>query len=102
LDDAVWDAVLRRCAEERLIGHLHGAVQDGALPATDAQRAAAAEHFRRTTAVGLHLDAVAVRAATALERAGVDHRLLKGPALATRYPDPARRLAQDVDLLVGA
>jgi hypothetical protein len=49
----------------------------------------------------LRVEALLLEVASALDTAGVEHRVLKGVALAhTTYPDPAWRVFGDVDVLV--
>ena len=51
----------------------------------------------------LHLEAQLRTVVEVLESHGLDHRLLKGPALAnTVYADPLQRYFHDIDLLVRA
>ena len=56
---------------------------------------------RRSAAVALMLEARLVEVVDRLEAARIDHRVLKGPALAhTAYPDASWREFGDIDVLV--
>lgn len=95
------DVLLERVTRERLTGHLVAALRDGRLQApTPVHDAATAAHRRMTWRV-LQLEQVLLRVVDLLAAAGIDIRVLKGPALArTIYRDPAMRTFVDVDVLV--
>jgi len=93
--------VLRRVEEEKLIGVLAAAVAAGHVDVTDAERGALADAHRRAMGEALLLEEMLLRAVAVLDAAGIDHRVLKGAALAhTVHPDPSERSFGDNDLLV--
>ncbi|CCG01334.1 nucleotidyltransferase family protein [Blastococcus saxobsidens] len=101
LDDVAWAELLRRVRAERLPGFLVHAIGSGALAATPQQAVQAKrEHL---VAVGrvLGIETGALQILRQLASAGVQARVLKGPAVAQLdYPDPALRLFVDIDLIV--
>jgi hypothetical protein len=101
LDPTTWTQVLARVDSQRIPGHLMAAVDDGALPVTDEQRAAVRDaHLDACTQV-LRLERRLIDVVDHLETAGIEVVALKGSALAhLAYPDPALRHFGDVDLLV--
>ncbi|MGH9178433.1 MAG: nucleotidyltransferase family protein [Acidimicrobiales bacterium] len=101
LPDGEWRAMLSGVREERLTGLLLYAVEEGAFPVTAEQAAAAAEAHLEATCQCVQLERTLLDVAALLEDAGVDVRVLKGPALARLdYPDPSLRCFRDVDVLV--
>lgn len=103
LDPGTWTAVMAAAHEHRLHGLLAHAIAEGLLPVTPDQAAEAADRHRAALSSCVHLEVVLQRAARALGRAGVQFRVLKGPAHARLdYPDPAMRTFGDIDLLVRA
>lgn len=96
-----WSQLLSEAQFHRVVGLLAAAVHEGQLAAGPDQ----VEEVRRAHAaameVCLSLDADLLSAATILDDAGVEHRVLKGSAFAhLDYPDPSLRVYADVDLLV--
>jgi hypothetical protein len=86
---------------ERMLPALALAVDSGALPTTEAQRAAIAVGHEQAMRVCVMLEHALPGVTARLDRAGVDVRLLKGPAVARLdYPDPSQRAFGDLDLLV--
>lgn len=82
-------------------GLLGGAVEAGALPVTDSQRAEVRDAARGRARVDLCLEHELLATVQVLEDAGVASRVLKGQAWAhTVYPDPSWRGVGDIDLLV--
>jgi hypothetical protein len=103
LDDAGWRALLDSVTRHRLTGLLDRAVAAGALPVTTDQRAEVEAQSIGTAATAVSLERLALRAATTLRGCGIEHRLLKGPALAhSHYADPTQRTFGDVDLVVSS
>ncbi len=103
LDQGDWTALLRTARRERMLGLLALAVADGAVAATDEQ--AAEVHDAHVTALcgDLVRERELIGLAGLLTVSGLDHRVLKGAAVAhLDYPDPALRSFADVDLLVRA
>lgn len=101
LDSTAWAALLALVDDGRVPGFLHEAVTDGALLVTDEQRHDVEERFAAARALVAHLERMLVDVVTLLEQHGIDHRVLKGPAVGNLdYPDPPVRTFGDVDLLV--
>ncbi|UDY33934.1 nucleotidyltransferase family protein [Dermatobacter hominis] len=101
LDDPGADRFVAGAVADRVVGLALAAVDAGAVvvPPAAVERLASAQ--RESAGVALVLEAELLRVAALLTGAGIDLRVLKGPALAhTAYPDPAWREFGDVDLLV--
>jgi hypothetical protein len=101
LDDDEWEGLVATCVDLGLIGLLAAAADAGALPLRDGQgeelSGSAAQASDRSLAVERAAAAHSARLATA----GIDHRVLDGPALVPRvFPAPARRPVVSVDVLV--
>jgi hypothetical protein len=98
-----WQDLLRAAVAERLTGLLAAVVRDGTIRATATQADEATAAHRHATYLNLALEGVLVDAVACLTSAGLDHRVLKGPAVARLdHPDIALRCFTDVDLLVRA
>lgn len=101
LDDGRWRCLLAAVSRQRLAGHLVHAIAEGALPATVEQEAQARHLHLVWLGRVLCLERLLLEVVGTVERAGIDHRVLKGPATAHLvYPDPALRLFVDIDVLV--
>lgn len=101
LADDDWRAVLDTVSTQRYPGFLVSAIAEGAMAATTHQREQAEDLIDTSMVLALRLEQRLLGASSALQRAGVDHRVLKGSAYAALvYPDPALRSFGDVDLLV--
>lgn len=101
LADPDWDHLHRQVAAGRITGALLDAVLGGDLPATDEQARQAALAHRDAMGVAVTLEQDLRRTARILRRAGIDTRVLKGPAVAhLDYDDPGQRDFGDIDLLV--
>ena len=101
LDGTAFAAVLAGAEQHRILGFLGDAVRDGAFPVTEEQWTQVEERWSSWLAHALRVERLLLRAADALDAAGIDFRVLKGVALAhLRYDDPALRVFGDVDLLV--
>lgn len=101
LDDDRWAALVERLRGEKVIGLLAQAVVEKALPATAAQRGTVALEHRRAMSVALVLERELLRMIEYFVAAGIDYRVMKGPAVArTVYPDPAWRTFGDIDVLL--
>ena len=106
LADGVIDSVdpfdaarhLPLMAEHRLTGVAHAAMIAGDLEVDDPELVRGAH--RDAMARSLLLEDVLLAAAEVLDRAGVEHRVLKGAALAHRTGRPELREFGDNDLLV--
>jgi hypothetical protein len=96
-----FSTLLSHAEHHRLVGFVGAAVRDGALVVDADQRAALEEKLEGWLAHALRVEALLLSTTDALERAGVEYRVLKGVALAnTVYEDPALRVFADVDVLV--
>ena len=101
LADDCWQPLLAGARDERVSGLLATAVGDGHFPVTDAQYSQLAEWQNDEAAAALSLERMLLRVDALFRDAGIDYRVLKGPALAhTIYPDPAWRAFGDVDVIV--
>jgi hypothetical protein len=103
LRDVAFDALVDEAVEQHLTGHLLAALGEGAF-AADADQAARAEVAHIAALAGdLLLERLLVRTSRRFAGAGIEHRVLKGPAFAhTVYADPALRSFGDIDVLVRA
>lgn len=101
LPDDGWTAVLTAARRERVTGPLLAAVTSGALAATAEQERQAARVHTRVVEASLRLEQALVDLVERFECAGVDHRVLKGPAIAhLDEPAPWLRGFGDIDVLV--
>ena len=106
LADAVIDAVepfeasrhLPVMARHRLTGVAHAAMLAGDVEVDEPERLV--EAHRRAMARTLLLEDVLLDASEVLDHAGLEHRVLKGAALAHRWSRPELREFGDNDLLV--
>lgn len=86
---------------ERLTGHFQFGVRSGAIRVPDGIHQAANGLHTRAVLRTLLLERALVDIVQALGAAGIDHRVLKGPALArTVYEQPHVRTFVDVDVAV--
>ncbi|MGI9121106.1 MAG: nucleotidyltransferase family protein [Acidimicrobiales bacterium] len=98
-----WRDVLGDAKDARTIGWLAQAVDDGSFATTEAQAEEAYELHAEAMGLALVLERLLLDVVALLSDAGVDHRVLKGSAVAhLDYPDPALRPFGDVDVLVPA
>lgn len=96
-----WSALLRVLVAERLVPVASYAAAAGALDVTPAQRADLLAAHERAMSLVLVLERRLLDSYGALRDAGIDVRVLKGPAVARLdHPDPSWRAFGDVDLLV--
>lgn len=101
LEDEPFDELVRASERHRVLGMLGAAVRAEALATTAQQRDWLEERFRAQLAHCLRVERLALDAVDALDAAGIEHRVLKGVALAhTVYPSPDWRVFADIDLLV--
>lgn len=85
----------------RIAGLLVAAVNCGALPATAEQQEEAAALHLEWMELAVLLESDLLVTVGILEKAGVPHRILKGPSFAhLDYPDPSLRVFGDIDILV--
>ena len=93
--------LLGACEQHRLLGLLAKAVREGLLDLSDDQEETLEEKYRAWLTHALRVERLLLEATSALDRAGIPSRVLKGVALAhTAYDDPSERVFGDVDLLV--
>lgn len=103
LSDDEWRTMLVDARRHRLTGLVTAAVTDGLLPATAEQRRLATQVHASLMAWALRLEFDLLQVVDLLDPAGVDLRVIKGPAVAhLDYPDPALRPYGDIDILVRA
>jgi hypothetical protein len=96
-----WAHLMAVARHERITGLLLNAVLAGDLAVTPDQAEEAKLAHRASMATALMLEATLIETAATLGEAGIDLRVLKGPAVAhLDYPDPALRSFGDIDLLV--
>jgi hypothetical protein len=101
LDEHEWREFLDLVLGQRLDGLLSAATAAGAFSTTGGQEGELDAHRRETAVTTLHLDRSTVGLVEVLAGAGIDYRILKGPAIAyLDYPDPALRPYIDVDMLI--
>ncbi|MGH9268754.1 MAG: nucleotidyltransferase family protein [Acidimicrobiales bacterium] len=101
LGEEQWAGLLALVEDQRISGFLVSAIEDGAMPATDAQAEQAGLAHMRSMHTALLLERLTVELADALGTGGVECRVLKGAAYAhLDYPDPCLRSFGDVDVLV--
>jgi hypothetical protein len=101
VDDATWRALLAGARTHRLSGHLMAAISEGPLQVSQDQVDQAASQHAAAMASSLWLEQLLLEVVERFDAEGVDHRVLKGCAVAhLDYPDPAVRSFGDVDLLV--
>jgi hypothetical protein len=101
VDREVWVRLLDAAGAQRLLGHVAAAVATGVLPVGDEQLGELRTAHLASLATVVLIERSMLDATRALEDRGVDHRVVKGAALAhTLYDDPSERGYGDVDLLV--
>ena len=103
LADDEFASLLWQCEQDRLLGLLGAAVRADVVRVTGHQRDQLDQLLQAWLAHALRVERLLLDAAAALDAAGLEHRVLKGVALAhLAYPDPAWRVFGDLDLLVPA
>jgi hypothetical protein len=96
-----WPLVLAKVYDQRLTGLAVAAAEDGSLDLSSSQAEDLLSRHRDAMLQALALERHLVDLSSALEKAGVEMILVKGPALAhTVYPDPSWRPFADLDFLV--
>jgi hypothetical protein len=101
ISDKDWPIVLSRAYDQRLTGLALAATEDGTISLTSQQVDDLLTRHRDAMLQALALERHLVTLSAAIENAGIEMVLLKGPALAhTVYPDPSWRPFADLDLLV--
>lgn len=101
LDAGDWNRILGEATTGRFTGLLAAMALDGALSLSDAQADALADAHLSSLGRDLLAERTLLWGIQCLDDAGVDHRVLKGAAVAhLDYPDPALRSFADADILV--
>jgi hypothetical protein len=101
LSDLEWRRLIDKARHERMLGLLVATINDAALAVTDEQASEAHEAHVMALAGDLVRERELIGLVELLQRSGIDHRVLKGSAVAhLDYPDPSLRSFADVDLLV--
>jgi len=101
LEEGSWARLLQEATNQRLTGLLAAMVLDGSLEPTDEQEVSLVEAHRASLARDLLVERTVLWAVGRLDDAGVDHRVLKGTAVAhLDYTDAALRSFGDADILV--
>lgn len=97
----MWTAVLDSCRAQRMLGLLWALASEEGVDLDEDQGEQLEHELREALAGDLIRERELLRLVEVLEAAGVEARVLKGPAVAhLDYPDPAMRSFADVDLLV--
>lgn len=100
-DDAAFDTMLGEAVAHRLTGYLLWSANDGRLRLTDDQLQHAADVHDGALAVCLRLERLLLDVHGLFAAAGIEIRVLKGPAIAhLDHLDPAVRTFGDIDVLV--
>jgi hypothetical protein len=103
LDAGDWNHILGEATTGRFTGLLAAMALDEALSLSDAQADALADTHLSSLGRDLLAERTLLWGIQCLDDAGVDHRVLKGAAVAhLDYPDPALRSFADADILVGS
>lgn len=101
LPDAEWAEVVAQVQAGRITWALLDAVVSADLATTDDQARAARTYHQQAMAVAVRLEQLLRTAGGVLRSAGVEHRVLKGPAVAwLDAAAPEQRDFGDIDLLV--
>lgn len=101
LDPDEFAEILQRSMDDRLIGTLAQAASEGSFALLPEQRAQLAELHAAAQGHMLMLERLLLSVTGLFESAGIDHRVLKGHAIAhLLYDDPSWRNAADLDVLV--
>lgn len=101
LPDARWEVLLGEVRDRRLSGFLVAAIRAGAVAATAPQQHAADQDHAAALRWCMLLEQCLLQAVDLLSSAGIEHRVLKGPAMAHLvYRSPSIRTFVDIDLLV--
>jgi Uncharacterised nucleotidyltransferase len=101
LADDTFAGLLLSSERHRLLGLMGAAARCGDLRLQDGQRNQLEELLQSWLANALRVEALLLGAIEVLDAAGIEHRVLKGVALAhTVYPDPSWRVFADVDVLL--
>ncbi|MBJ7381701.1 MAG: nucleotidyltransferase family protein [Acidimicrobiia bacterium] len=103
ISEVEWTQFHRELLLERLVPLAAYALDQGALTASDIQRAQITQDHARSMSLAVVLERRLLEVYSEMSLAGIDARVLKGSAVAhLDYPDPSWRAFGDVDLLVPA
>jgi hypothetical protein len=103
IDDSTWPRLLELAKNQRLVGLLRTAAQDGVLALAGGQWARLEEAHQEVTADTAEAESSTAELAGILEGGGIECRVLKGPALAhLDYPSADQRPFVEANLLVKA
>jgi len=103
VDDATWPRLLELARNQRLVGLLRSAAQDGVLALAGGQWARLEEAHQEVTNATAEAERSTAELAGVLDSGGIDCRVLKGPALAhLDYPSASQRPFVEANLLVKA
>ena len=101
IEDATWPRLLEVARSQRLMGLLRQAANDGVLALQGGQWATLEESYRRTAEQTARAEQSTAYMAETLRGAGIESRILKGPAMAhLDYPSPDLRPYVYSNLLV--
>jgi hypothetical protein len=101
IDDETWPGILELARSQRLIGLLRTATENGSLALRGGQRADLERASAEILAETARAEASTAEISTTLQVAGIESRVLKGPALAhLDYPSPDMRPYVHVNVLV--
>lgn len=101
LNDATWRALLHGAARQRVQGHLADAIMSGGMAAGPDQRHEALIAHRDALTHVVRAEGLLCQVADLLDGAGIDYRVLKGPATSRLdYATPTLRVFGDIDVLV--
>ena len=99
--DLVDGDIVAELAAERVLGVAVSAIDEGAMVGSDEVLSALIERHDQVMSQTMRIEIAAVRLAEAFDDSGIDHRFLKGVALAHVLPQrPSCRSYRDVDVLV--
>ena len=103
LNQSDWKSLVSVAERERILGLVANAVADRVLSIDDEQALELHDLQVNQLSQDLILERRLIDVVRLLTKSGLDHRVLKGTAIAhLDYPDPALRSFADVDLLVRA
>jgi hypothetical protein len=96
-----WSAMLQACRAQELLGYLAGAVASGILPVTDAQADELYVLEAESAGLALLVEQRLVTLGGALSAAGIDYRVIDGPARSQLgFADVCLRHFETVDIVV--
>lgn len=103
IPDDIGPACIAAIEQHRLSGVAVLALAEGGAVASEEIETKLVALHDNLMGQTMRVEIAAVRVSTLLTEAGIEHRLLKGAALAhSVYPDPSERSFRDVDVLVQA